>query len=276
MAKKYDLPAMPFYFGDWRKAPEIRALPLDTRMVWFEMLGFMWESTERGYLTINNKPINEDTLAMMLGIDKVLLKQKLEQLLDFAVYSIRETDGAIYCRKMVRDEEIRNIRKKAGSLGGKKTFAKVFAQAKNQANAENEIENEIEDISNKREGRFYKLIPLKFQENDEFWEAWKNWYDLNVSRGTDLLPKQAKEQLTYLETHPDPIGLLKQAFANGWKGIIYKGKENKNGTIPIEATQQELQEYASKNKLNSEQTKDLFEKYEYEKGRYKLKSAVRA
>jgi hypothetical protein len=234
MAKKHDLPAMPFYFGDWRKAPEIRALPLDTRMIWFEMLGFMWESTERGYLTINNKPINEDTLAIMLGIDKILLKQKLEQLLDFAVYSIRESDGAIYCRKMVRDEEIRNIRKKAGSLGGKKTFAKVFAQAKSEANTENENENEYENKDNNiREGRFYKLIPSKFKDNDKFWIAWKNWFDLNTARGTDLLPGQAKEQLAYLGTHSDPIGLLKQAYANGWRGLIYKDKNQQQQTNTV-------------------------------------------
>jgi hypothetical protein len=91
------------------------------------------------------------------------------------------------------------------------------------AHMEDEIEdeNEIED-NNKKEGRFYKLIPVKFKDNNEFWEAWKNWFDLNLSRGTELLPNQAKEQFKYLEKHPDPIGLLKQAFANGWKGIIYK------------------------------------------------------
>ena len=99
---------------------------------------------------------------------------------------------------------------------------------------EDEIENE--DISNKREGRFYKLIPIKFQGNDEFWEAWKNWVDLNTSRGTDLLPKQAKEQLAYLETHPDPIALLKQAFANGWKGLIYTNKSSP----PIVSNKQQI------------------------------------
>ena len=51
MSKKHDLPAMPFYFGDWFKCPEVRAMNLETRMIWFEMLGLMWESTERGYLT---------------------------------------------------------------------------------------------------------------------------------------------------------------------------------------------------------------------------------
>lgn len=145
MAKKHDLPAMPFYFGDWMKAPEIRALPLDTRMIWFEMLGFMWESTERGYLTINNKPISKESLARMIGVSEVLLEQKLNQLLDFAVCSIRESDGAIYSRRMVKDENIRNIRQKVGSIGGKNSFASRFAQANSQPNTEDESEYETED-----------------------------------------------------------------------------------------------------------------------------------
>jgi hypothetical protein len=60
MGKKNDLPAMMFYVGDWRKAPEIRALPLDARALWFEMLCLMWEMPRRGYLSINGKdPIDD-------------------------------------------------------------------------------------------------------------------------------------------------------------------------------------------------------------------------
>lgn len=164
MAKKHDLPAMPFYFGDWMKAPEIRALPLDTRMVWFEMLGFMWESTERGYLTINGHPIPMSSLAQMIGVTEVLLEQKFKQLSDFAVFSIRESDGAIYSRRMVRDEDIRNIRQKAGSEGGKKSFASRFAQAKSQANSESESE-----YANENESKDLKL----YSGESFFYEVWR-------------------------------------------------------------------------------------------------------
>ena len=148
MAKKDDLPYMPFYIGDWRKATDVQALPLESKAIWFEMLLYMWESTERGYLTVNGKPIPENALARMLGLPELLLKQNVKYLLDFGVASIRESDGAIFCRRMVRDQEIREKRQKAGSLGGKKSFASRFAQAKVQANAD--IENEI-DIENEDE-----------------------------------------------------------------------------------------------------------------------------
>ena len=143
MVKKDDLPAMMFYVGDWLKAPDIQCLSYELKGIWFEMLCYMWESQERGYLNYNT-----EELARLLRLPEDLLKQKLEQLLKRAIYSVRESDGVIYCRRMVKDQEIREIRKKAGSLGGKQSFANRFAQAKKQANTEDEIEDEIE-IDNK-------------------------------------------------------------------------------------------------------------------------------
>lgn len=114
--KKHDLPAMPFYFGDWLKCPEVRALDLDVRMVWFEMLGLMWESTERGYLTINGKPVSDSVITKILGILPDVLDRALRQMEEYGVFSRRD-DGAIYCRRMIKDEAIRQAKSKAGKQG---------------------------------------------------------------------------------------------------------------------------------------------------------------
>lgn len=139
---------MPFYFGDWRKAPEIRALDLDVRMIWFEMMGLMWESTERGYLTLNEKPVITPVISRMLGIDITTFERALKQMEEYNVFS-RRNDGAIYCRKMVRDEEIRRNRSKAGKVGMRKRYSNYVITpdittviTKPLTNTENEIENE--------------------------------------------------------------------------------------------------------------------------------------
>ena len=147
--KKHDLPSMPFYFGDWRKAPEVRALDLDVRMIWFEMLGYMWESTERGYLTINGNPPATETLARMLGIDITKLQHALQQMSGFDVYSVRLSDGAIFSRKMVNDVDISEKRSGAGKKGMKSRYkAPVNNKTSNVVisntitNTESEYENE--------------------------------------------------------------------------------------------------------------------------------------
>lgn len=142
MAKKYDLPAMPFYWGDWFKAMDVQSLPRDTKCVWFEMLGRMWESNERGYLTINGVPMDDFAKARALGFASDLLEYKKHEkiLEDYKIFSRRESDGAIYSRFMLNLIEISEKRKKAGSKGGSKTQAS--AKANGQANSETEYETE--------------------------------------------------------------------------------------------------------------------------------------
>jgi len=162
MTKKDDLPAMPFYVGDWLKAPDIQCLSYELKGLWFEMLCFMWESTERGFLVkANYHPYSIEELSRLLRLPEVLLEQKLKQLLEFAIYSVREKDGAIYSRRMVKDQKIREIRKKAGSLGGQSTFAQAKLQAKSQQMYEDE--NEDENVIINEEGLMVKITDEQMQ-----------------------------------------------------------------------------------------------------------------
>jgi len=119
MAKKKDLPAMPFYVGDWLKAPEVRALPPDYRGLWFDCLCYMWESTERGYLVKpNGKPYSHDEIIRIVGLDKENSNLWLNHIIENEVCSVRESDGAIYSRRMVKDEYIRDVKRENGKQGG--------------------------------------------------------------------------------------------------------------------------------------------------------------
>ena len=144
--KKHDQPYFPLYPGDWLKCPEVRALSLEARMAWLEMLLLMWESTERGYLTLAGKPMDRDTLARCLGFARLLLDRLLAEMEQYNVYSVRE-DGAIYNRRMVRDAEISSKRAIAGHKGG---ICSSKTASKKQANAEDEDEAAIDNDSDKR------------------------------------------------------------------------------------------------------------------------------
>lgn len=118
MEKKKDLPYLPFYIGDWRKAPDIRGLSLEERGLWFEMLCLMWESPRRGFLTIDGiTPIDDKTLARIIGED-VFVITKIKQVLERCyIYSIEEDTNIIYNRRMVKDEALRVSRSIAGKKG---------------------------------------------------------------------------------------------------------------------------------------------------------------
>lgn len=200
-AKKHDLPAMPFYFGDWRKAPEIRALDLDVRMIWFEMLGFMWESGERGYLTINGKPVITKVLTNILGVTPDVMERAMQQLEEFDVFSRRE-DGAIYCRRMVKDEEIRQLRAKAGTKGMHSRYNKKVKPVITKPITNTENETEIENVSENETGNANEAengSGLIYQMHQLWLNAWPDYIpddmkDITALRGISIKLKRLVEK----------------------------------------------------------------------------------
>ncbi|MDF7810731.1 GIY-YIG nuclease family protein [Hymenobacter sp. YC55] len=112
------MPAFQFYPADWRKDPGVQALDRHDRSVWFDMLCIMHESDERGVLLLAGRPIPEDALARMLNLDNQTFNQTLNNLLTYGVASRREQDGALYSRRMVRDQAKREEQAEYGKKGG--------------------------------------------------------------------------------------------------------------------------------------------------------------
>jgi hypothetical protein len=112
------LPALQFYPGDWHKDQGVQALSLEERGAWFELLLMMHDSDERGVLLVNGKPMPEAVIARRLGLVNQTANQILTTILEFGVASKRDSDGAIFCRRMVKDEKLRQVRTEAGRKGG--------------------------------------------------------------------------------------------------------------------------------------------------------------
>jgi hypothetical protein len=111
-------PSFQFYPADWRKDPGVQSLSYHDRGVWFEIICLLHESEERGKLLLNGKPMPEDALARLLGLDKQKLNQTLSILIEFGVAQRCEETGALMNRRMVRDETLSRIRAEAGKMGG--------------------------------------------------------------------------------------------------------------------------------------------------------------
>lgn len=118
------LPAFQFYPGDWRKDMGVQSLNYFDRGVWHEMLCLMHESERRGVLVLNGQAMSEDALARLLGLDKQILTAAITTLLTSGVASREPDTSAIFCRRMVRDEKLREIRTEAGKKGGNPALLK--------------------------------------------------------------------------------------------------------------------------------------------------------
>jgi uncharacterized phage protein (TIGR02220 family) len=146
--KNAKLPSFQFYPGDWRKDPGVQSLTYQDRGVWFEILCMMHESEQRGRLLLNGSALPDDALARLLGLDRQVLSNTLSTLLARGVASRDPATGALLNRRMVRDEEIRKIRRKCGKLGGnpKLLIQKTTTEVNQTSNQNPEGEDEEEAI----------------------------------------------------------------------------------------------------------------------------------
>lgn len=126
-------PSFQFYPADWRKDPALSSCSLGARGLWIEMMCVAHESDEYGVLTMNGKPMTEVHIARQVGESPTAIRRFLQELEAAGVFSRNEA-GAIFSRRMVKDERIRTVRAAAGQAGweakGGNRVSGRFAKAK--------------------------------------------------------------------------------------------------------------------------------------------------
>lgn len=116
-------PSFQFYPADWRKDPALAPCSLAARGLWIEMMCIAHESDSYGTLSVNGKALTAAQLARMVGESPRLVDKLLAELEEAGVFS-RNENGAIFSRRMVKDEAIRNVRAEAGRQGGNPNLVK--------------------------------------------------------------------------------------------------------------------------------------------------------
>jgi hypothetical protein len=100
------LPSFQFYPGDWQKDPNLRRCSHAAKGVLMDILCLMFESEERGVLISGGVPWTIDETVLCVGGNAdVTLSVTLELLSKGVLH--RRADGAIFSKRMVKDEEER-------------------------------------------------------------------------------------------------------------------------------------------------------------------------
>lgn len=119
-------PAALWYFGDWQRDTGLRACSYAARGLWKEMLCIMHDGVPRGYLRTAGRRIDSPSvIASMTGAGQGEDVQALIAELESNGVFSRDSDGTIFCRRMVRDSQISASRREAGKRGGETTQAKL-------------------------------------------------------------------------------------------------------------------------------------------------------
>jgi len=128
----------------------------------------------------------------------------------------RDPSGVVYSSRLVRDEELRQIRKNSGSKGGSKTQAKRKAKLKQIP--EDEDEDEDED-----EGERNYTVP-ELLNKPELLDLFDRWVIVRESKHADYLDDiQAENVMLELHRHglTGAMACLSAAISSGWKSISH-------------------------------------------------------
>jgi len=109
-------PSFQFYPADWRKDAALQSCCLQAQGLWINIMCIAHECEPYGHLVVNGKPMNQAQIGRLVGVSQKEAAALLLELEDAGVLSSAD-NGAIFSRRMVRDEEIRNARAAGGNNG---------------------------------------------------------------------------------------------------------------------------------------------------------------
>lgn len=93
-----------FWPQDWMNDGALRMCDVDARGLWIDLLCLAHSGEPYGHLTMNGGPMTPEHIAKVLRINPRTVRKLLRTLEEAGVFS-RASNGAIYCRRMVRDSQ---------------------------------------------------------------------------------------------------------------------------------------------------------------------------
>ena len=169
-------PAFQFYPSDWRKDSGLRLCSIAARGLWVELMCIAHEGDEYGKLKQNGRGFSHKTLGKLVGLSPQTCLKLLKELEENRVFS-RDDDGTIYSRRMVRDEEIRNIRAESGIKGGNPNLlGNLVKQNGKQKPTPSSSSSTSSSSSNTSSNEEVGAPKKTYLLDDEFWAEMRRHY----------------------------------------------------------------------------------------------------
>jgi len=198
-----------FYPGDWMKDANLRRCSHAARGVWIDMVCLMFECEDRGVLQTAGRAWSDDEIAQAVGGRPDVTVACVVELLAKGV-AHRNGNGAVYSKRMVRDQETRAAKKANGTRGGE------ASSSKRQANLKQDPKHP--SVSDSDSGLSLFLI----QSDPSFSAAWTNWLEYRRSKGKPVSDHAAKQQLAKCQAWgvAASVAAIEKSICNDWQGLF--------------------------------------------------------
>lgn len=214
-------PSFQFYPSDWLRDTALRSCSIGARGLWMDMICYMHEGNPYGYLKVGDKVILPDNLARMVGQTLPEVEGWLQELNQAGVYDL--IDGTIVSRRMVKDENLRNIRALGGKLGGNPALK---VKDKVNLNVEKEVKQKPTPSSSSSSSSSNINIELPNWLPEINWNDFVEFRKFIKKPMTDKAKQLMLSKLQKIKDNGyDPILAMNTSIANNWSDI-YEPKSN--------------------------------------------------
>ncbi len=110
-------PSFQFYPEDWLSNVKLQLCSMTAQGLLINLMCLMHQSEKYGYLLINGSQTNHKQLIKLLRMHHKTFNKALSELISCGVLK-EDENGVLYCKRMVDDNRLREIRREAGKLGG--------------------------------------------------------------------------------------------------------------------------------------------------------------
>lgn len=205
-------PAFQFYPGDWLKDPALRRCSPAARGVWIDMLCLMHECDDYGVLATGGSPWKDHEIAAVISGDQPAILGCLHELLTAGV-AHRTPSGAIFSRRMGRDEQVRQeaAQRKRKSRDDHNEVTEKSHASSSSASTNNSLACARELSPGTARA------PPKQHAADPIWDAvCAEWgYNGNVKRHKPMIGVLVRDFKT-LGATPDEIARRRKAIFDTW------------------------------------------------------------
>ena len=179
-------PSFQFYPADWLNDIKLQSCSLEAQGLLVNLMCLMHQSEPYGFLTINSSVPSNKEVARLLRLHHKTYHARLKELFLYGALC-RDENGVIFCKRMVKDEKIRQLRREAGKLGG----SPLFKQKVNQPIKQKTTPSSSSSSSSKRytsDSTEYGLSKLLYSKillnNPEYkepnFQTWARHIDLMI------------------------------------------------------------------------------------------------
>lgn len=202
-------PSFQFYPSDWLRDTALRSCSTGARGLWMDMICFMHEGSPYGHLKVGDKVILAFNLSRMVGETLEVVEGWLDELSTAGVYETND-EGVIYSKRMIRDENLRQIRAAGGSKGGNPALmdkAKVNLEVNDEVNQNTTPSSTSSSASSKKNKATNVACP-----NDVSQEVWQDWLQLRKAKKAPVTQTVLNSAISEAEK----AGMSLNAFLTIW------------------------------------------------------------